>query len=365
MALTIALLIGIGSIEAQEDFLESLQQDLERQEELEKKAQDGDTDAMFRLGLTYAKVKGIEDDYLTYEVKYPDDWKPDYKKACDWWQKAAEEGHTDAMLLLSQIYSLDRGNNQTSTMARAHIGIEKDLTKAREWIEKAAEDREHMGAVFSLGMTYATGIAGMLFRGHAETDGPEKNTKKADELFALYAEKGEESMVFGTWINSRTRANSNDLEEVTVSFGIRPYSVVMSLLGNLYAEGFHVKQDVERAKAYFALSAEKGGPGTLLRLAKMYSDDDTVEKDLTKARELFIQSAEKGVSQTMAHLAEIYAEGELLEEDLTKAHEWLTKISEIRNNIYINYVYYAKGVLEKLEAEEAKERTLKMKEDIF
>ena len=49
----------------------------------------------------------------------------DYKKAIEWYQKAAEQGHADAQYNLGWIYEKGRG-------------VSADNYKALEWYEKAA-----------------------------------------------------------------------------------------------------------------------------------------------------------------------------------------------------------------------------------
>ena len=57
-------------------------------EELETKANSGDADAMFQLGVSYAFGRGAE---------------LDLKKALDWLNKAAQAGHPTAGLVLQDI----------------------------------------------------------------------------------------------------------------------------------------------------------------------------------------------------------------------------------------------------------------------
>ena len=50
----------------------------------------------------------------------------DYGKAHKWFQKAADEGNTDAMISLARLY--EQG-----------LGVAQDYDKALEWFQKAAD----------------------------------------------------------------------------------------------------------------------------------------------------------------------------------------------------------------------------------
>src|SRR5690606_40942624 len=64
----------------------------------------------------------------------------DYKKAVEWYQKAAEKGNADAQFNLGVMYK--NGN-----------GVAKDYKKAVEWYQKAAE-KGNANAQFNLGVMY-------------------------------------------------------------------------------------------------------------------------------------------------------------------------------------------------------------------
>jgi len=78
---------------------------------LQKSAEAGDTDAMYKLGWLYGNGKGVAQDY---------------DKAREWYQKAADAGNPVAMNNLGVLY-------------RNGKGVAQDYDKAREWYQKAAE----------------------------------------------------------------------------------------------------------------------------------------------------------------------------------------------------------------------------------
>ena len=77
--------------------------------ELKARAENGDAEAQFDLGLVYEKGGHVRD----------------YAKARKWYQKAAEQGHTQALYNIGFMYERGRG-------------VKQDVTEARKWYQRAA-----------------------------------------------------------------------------------------------------------------------------------------------------------------------------------------------------------------------------------
>jgi len=78
---------------------------------LQEKAEQGDVEAQFKLGVAYTKGQGVSQDYT---------------KAVEWFSKAAEQGHAISQFNLGCMYLSGRG-------------VSQDDAKATEWLHKAAE----------------------------------------------------------------------------------------------------------------------------------------------------------------------------------------------------------------------------------
>ena len=112
--------------------------------EYSKAAEQGDLSALSNLGLMYEKGYGVKKDYAEaleryfaaakqgyvsgqvrlaalYEVRYGE-----YLKAVEWYRKAVEQDNAEAQYRLGEMYLSSRG-------------VVKDNEKARELIQKAAE----------------------------------------------------------------------------------------------------------------------------------------------------------------------------------------------------------------------------------
>jgi TPR repeat protein len=89
------------------------------------RANAGEADAQFSLGLKFATAEGPAKDYL---------------QAADWYRKAADQGHSLAQFNLGVMYS-------------AGQGMQKDSVTALMWFHKAAVQGD-AGAQYNLGMSH-------------------------------------------------------------------------------------------------------------------------------------------------------------------------------------------------------------------
>lgn len=107
--------------------------------------------------------------------------EPDYVKAREWWQKAAERGHVNAQCNLGIIYDLGDG-------------VSQDYGAAIEWYQKAAEQGA-VNAQISLGEMYEKGLgvaenpqAAYMLYYLAQLCGSEKAGEKMHNIEALLTE---------------------------------------------------------------------------------------------------------------------------------------------------------------------------------
>lgn len=114
---------------------------------LEQKANQGEEDAQYELGMLYKNGFGVQKDYM---------------KAIDWLTKAADQGDVDAPFQLARIY-------QSSSTP--------DYEKAAKWYIKAADQGEDI-AQKNLGEMYENGL------------GVPQDYTKAIELYTQSAKQG-------------------------------------------------------------------------------------------------------------------------------------------------------------------------------
>ena len=194
-----------------------------------KAAEQGNAKAQWNLGLCYKNGKGVD---------------KNYGKAVAWSRKAAEQGNASAQFYLGYSYCFGSG-------------IRKDSKKAVEWFKKSAE-QEYANAQFSLGVCYINGV------------GVDKDYEKAVEWFRKAAEQGNASAQFS--------------------------------LGLCYKKGKGVDKNYEKAAEWFRKSAEQGNAEAQFNLGLCYKNGDGVEKDCKKAVEWFRKAAEQGNTNAQYNL---------------------------------------------------------------
>ena len=102
------------------------------------KADQGDAEAQFALGLEYGTAQGGVQDVV---------------QAAQWYLKAADQNHSSAQFNLGLMYAKGEG-------------VSQDDAKAVEWIQKAAH-RGEAGAQFNLGLRcHRASVRGLVADGH-------------------------------------------------------------------------------------------------------------------------------------------------------------------------------------------------------
>lgn len=102
----------------------------------------------------------------------------EFKKSAEFLEKAAMQGHDDAMDLLGFLLMEERGKGENR--------LEKDTKKGIEWLKKAAE-QGNKSALYRLGQCYESG------------NGVEKDSEEALRLFKSSADAGEVRAI--DWFN--------------------------------------------------------------------------------------------------------------------------------------------------------------------
>lgn len=225
--------------------------------------------------------------------------KQDLQNMYLWSRKAADTGCSKGFILLGICYWLGRG-------------VEKDIEKAEEYFEKAAELGDPYGLLGLGEQAQITGdfdAAVSYFRRAADRGntnalialgrccelgrGVQKDSARAFEYYLKAAEAGDE--------------------------------LALVLVGKAYLNGTDVEQNYEKALEYLQKAKELGSTSAQVLLGSLYLFGNGVEKDVAEALKLFQKSAELGDYDAMYYLGYLYAEGLGVEKDLEKANEWYRK----------------------------------------
>ena len=251
--------VGACSESSQPSKQEAAPSPENRLAELQKKADAGDADAQFKLGLIYGKGDGVPKDAakaaewmqkaaaqgnadaqntlgLIYVIG--EGVQKDAAKAVEWWQKAAAQGNADALNNLGFIY--DKGDD----------GVPRDAAKAVEWYQKAAAQGNAVGQ-YLLGSMYLVG------------KGVPKDAAKAAEWWQKAAAQGNADAQLRLGMMYKygyvgVPKNAAKAFEWYQKAAAQGDAYAQSSLGDIYIKGDGVPKDWVLAYAWFNLAAAQG-----------------------------------------------------------------------------------------------------------
>lgn len=187
------------------------------------------------------------------------------KKAIEYFNKASDQDSDMAQAMLGYLYA-------------EGIGVKKNKKKSLEFYEKAAA-KGNGDALLNLGVMYYTG------------DGVQKDVNKAVELLSK------------------------------VSPSDKP--VVAKYLGDIYLNNTAV-QNPQKAFDYYTIAAKNDDIGSYHILGYMFQNGIHVKQNINDAIKFYTYAASKGYTPSQYALGAIYANGEGISRDVYKAHAYLT-----------------------------------------
>lgn len=200
---------------------------------LEKDAQNGDSDAQRVLGTLYFKGLGVN---------------RDFDQSFKWYEAAAKQGNAGAFSNLGFMY-------------QHGAGVPQDYNKAVYYYKKAADEQDPEGTN-NLGFMYARGY------------GVHQDFKKAAELFKIaYEQSNPDAMSNLGWLYQKGKGVPQDYTralDLYTKAAINNVSAAQYNLGYMYQYGYGVKRDLDKARKYYLLAASKGSPSGENTLGFMY-----------------------------------------------------------------------------------------------
>lgn len=203
-------------------------------------------------------------------------------------------------------------------------GIKRDAAAAREWFEYglARPGSQRGNALYMLGMMY--------FRG----DGVNQNRNKALELWHKASDEEHpaamgllgRAYMEGKMGFDRDAASGLVLLEKAANGGNTPSSVY---LGNLYARGEGVPQDMERAMKWYEQAASAGDAHAQYIVGLAYLDGSGVSVDEGKAFNWLRLAAGQDHVNAMLMLSACYSTGKGTRQDADMAEVWKKKALQL------------------------------------
>ena len=235
----------------------------------------GTAAARFELGMLYLYGRGTP---------------KDEKKAFEWFEKAAVEGHKDAQYLVG-------------AMCFDGIGITSNKIKAYEWFMKSAQ-QGNVDAQNVLGHMYVSGI------------GVSKDEKKGFEWLLKCAQQGD--------------------------------IAAQAEIGYMYSDGIGVESNQEEAFRWTIMAAEAGNATAQANLSWYYFKGLGTNVDYEEAYIWAKKSADQNEELGYENLANCYLVGS--RKDIRKAIECMDKAIELckasgRDKTYLLRMYNQKGLI--------------------
>lgn len=241
--------------------------------------------AQFALGERYAKGDGLEQDWYL---------------ACQWYQKAAEQGNPEAQCALAACFA-------------EGFGVKRDVAKAFLYFEMAAAQGDAK-AQWKLGDLYAAGLSGIP-----------ADTKQATLLCKRAAQAG--------------------------------FAPAQATLGSLFARA----DKFERAVFWWEKAAEQGDLEAQFNLANACLKGVGCKKDAAKAWELILSGARSGLPAAQARLGLAYATGEGMVQDLIESAKWFCLAADQGDKSALSNKKRAQNILSSAQFAEASRRARETK----
>ncbi len=135
-------------------------------------------------------------------------------------------------------------------------------------------------------------------------------------------------------------------------------------VGEQYATGTGVAQDLKQAAEWYRKAADQGNPAGEIHLAELYRDGRGVDRDKTKAAELYRKAADQGDPAAQGTLAMLYAMGQGVEQSDTEAYYWLDLAAAVKSPNQDRYVTNRQNIGARITADDLaliRERVAKWK----
>ena len=266
----------------------------------------------------------------------------DYKKAFEWYKKAADQGDEVAMRNIGQLYWVGNGfpKNCDEAMKWFKLAVEKgdvnammgiaacytdpdykiDYDEYRKWLNKAI-DTGNEYAMFVCGEDYFYGIRGA-----------KQNYIKAYEWFSKAAEKNspeaQHELANMYYWGKGMEKDYEQAYEWYFKSASQGYAKAQNMIGFMYENGLYVDKDENTAMSWYRKAAEQDNEVAQYNLASMYYNGKGVEKDYKQAYEWLLKSASQGYAYAQNMIGFMYEKGLYVGKDENTAISWYRKAAE-------------------------------------
>lgn len=224
--------------------------------------------------------------------------------------------------MLNQDLLAKAANNDVEAMVELAIAYyncedgEENRYKAFELYQRVLQlDPTNARAINNLGNCYNNGI------------GVEEDISKAKEYYRKSAELGNANAQYNLADSLKKEGNSECLTWYQKAFengdADAPYEMAL-----IYKDGEIVQKDNAKAAEYLSNAVDMGNISATLDLACAYLRGDIVEQDKVKGVELMRRAADAGNGTAANNLSILYEKGDGVEADINASIDWAVKAAE-------------------------------------
>ncbi len=235
-----------------------------------QKAENGDRDAQYNLGLCFEKGYGVV---------------PNVQKAYDWYRKAADQGHAEARYRVAYGYEND-------------FLPRKDQTNEAFRLNILAANQGNLEAQFSAGIFLECGYG---------TEEPDLT--RAMQYYHLAAKRGHIGALFRL-LDDTTLVKPNLYPAIFRAVDEHGQPHHLHALGKIYQEGrISIPKDEIEAVRYFRVAADLGLPEAMHSLAKCYLEGRGIKRDPKTAIQWLRLACEQNCVEALNTLGNCYERG--------------------------------------------------------
>lgn len=225
------------------------------------------------------------------------------KKSTAWFKKAADQDDPRGMVNLGLAY-------------QKAVGVKQDYAKALKLFKQAAE-KNHASAMTAVGYMYDNGL------------GVKADEKEAANWYLKAANAGNPNgmcNMAGMMMNSDVIVTDYKQAHYLLNMCLQyqlDNDCCLNLMSEMFAAGWHVKQDFKKAHELRAKAASQDNPVAMYMLGRDYDYGIGTEKDPKAAMDWYLKAAEKKHAKAMYRLYEVYEHGKLGQSvDKAQAQAW-------------------------------------------
>ena len=242
----------------------------------------------------------------------------------EWWQVAAENGNTSALIKLGDAY-------------RFGEKVQENLGNAEQYYQRALSSGLEDGET-SLGYLYGT------YAARAKKKGDVKASEQANEKRFTYFQNSAQKGSSGGMHQLAHMYHYGDYVKADLQKAIQWYeksssagnSDAAETLAKLYVDEDKMgkgKSKPDMAAKYFRLAIQLGSKTAGVELAELIKNNKDIFKTADEAIKLYEQALSGGSLRAASVLSELYMKGELVTKDFKKAEQYALKVLELKPTI--------------------------------